>query len=103
MSDAGIGLERAGRAPNRRLARQPGKAGLDGRVYPPDVEDELNRLAARVLGTADGVRFTNYLRGITLNVAFLGDVDGNALFHMEGQRWLVGLMLARVKAGNQPS
>jgi hypothetical protein len=29
----------------------------------------------------------------------LGDVDTNALMHMEGQRWLVGLLFARVKAG----
>jgi hypothetical protein len=92
-----------GRTTRRSLTRSSGKKGLDGRIYPEDVEHELNILAARVLGTPDGIRFTNYLRGITMNVAFLGDVDPHELMHMEGQRWLVGLMLSRVRAGNNPS
>jgi hypothetical protein len=100
MSDTGF---TTGRTTPRAITRSSGKKGLDGRVYPAEVEDELNRLAARVLGTPDGIRFTNYLRGITMNVAFLGDVSPQELMHMEGQRWLVGLMLSRVKAGNRPS
>jgi hypothetical protein len=87
---------------HKAVTRSTGKKGLDGRVYPADVEDEINMLAARVLGTADGIRLTNYLRGITMNVAFLGDVAPNELMHMEGQRWLVGLLLSRVRAGNRP-
>jgi hypothetical protein len=73
--------------------------GLDGRHYTPEVEDEINVLAARVLGTHDGQRFTAYLRNITLNVALESDVTPHALMHMEGQRWLVGLMLKRAQAG----
>jgi hypothetical protein len=100
MSDTGF---TTGRTTRRAAVRTSGRKGLDGRVYPEDVEHELNLLAARVLGTPDGIRFTNYLRGITMNVAFLGDVAPQELMHMEGQRWLVGLMLSRVKAGNRPS
>lgn len=88
---------------HKAITRSSGKKGLDGRVYPEHVEEELNQLAARVLGSPDGIRFTNYLRGITMNVAFLGDVAPQELMHMEGQRWLVGLMLSRARAGNRPS
>jgi hypothetical protein len=99
MTDAGFTTGRT----SRRLSKPETRKGLDGKVYPASVEEELNRLAARVLGTPDGIRFTNYLRGITMNVAFEGNVDAQALMHMEGQRWIVGLMLARTKAGNNPS
>ena len=99
MSDVHTGERRGHKA----VTRSSGRKGLDGRVYPEHVEDELNQLAARVLGSPDGIRFTNYLRGITMNVAFLGDVAPQELMHMEGQRWLVGLMLSRVRAGNRPS
>lgn len=100
MSDVG---HLVGRTAGRRLSRPETRKGLDGKTYPTHVEEELNLLAARVLGSPDGIRFTNYLRGITMNVAFEGNVDTNALMHMEGQRWIVGLMLARTKAGNTPS
>jgi len=74
-------------------------SGLDGRRYTPEVEAELNLLATRVLGTHDGQRLLNYLRGITMNVAFENDVTPTALMHMEGQRWLVGLLVKRAQAG----
>jgi hypothetical protein len=79
--------------------REATTKGIDGRIYHKHVEAELNILAARVLGTPDGQRFLNYLRGLTLNVAFPGSVDTNELIHMEGQRYIVGLMMARHKAG----
>lgn len=100
MSDTGFAVARRA---SRSLTRTSGRKGLDGKVYPEEVEHELNTLAARVLGTPDGIRFTNYLRGITMNVAFEGNVDPQALMHMEGQRWLVGLLIARTQAGNRPS
>jgi predicted GTPase len=79
--------------------RQRAVVGIDGKRYPPEVEDELNLLAARVLGSHDGQRLMAYLRNITMNVAFENDVSTNALLHMEGQRWLVGLMAKRAQLG----
>lgn len=84
----------------RALAtREATTKGIDGRIYHKHVEADLNLLAARVLGTPDGTRFLNYLRGLTLNTAFPGNVDPGELMHMEGQRYIVGLMMARHKAG----
>jgi hypothetical protein len=80
-------------------SREATTKGIDGRIYHRHIEDELNTLAARVLGTPDGNRFLSYLRGLTLNVAFPGSVATNELLHMEGQRYIVGLMMARTKAG----
>jgi hypothetical protein len=90
-----------GRAPRRAIQhRADAVKGIDGKMYPRDVEDELNGLAHRVLGTADGQRFLAYLRGITIHVAFEGNVEPHALMHMEGQRWLVGLLISRSNAGS---
>jgi hypothetical protein len=74
--------------------------GVDGRIYKPEVEDGLNTLVARVFGTPDGERLLNYLRGITLNQAYEADVTPQALMHKEGQRWLVGMLLQRLRKGN---
>ncbi len=90
------------REPRGRMlpTRSDSVTGLDGRRYPTDVEAGLNLLCARVLGTSDGQQLLNYLRGITLNLAFPGSVATNELLHMEGQRYIVGLLMARHKAGS---
>ena len=88
--------------PHRALpSTKAGTRGLDGRFYKPEVEADLNLLTARVLGTPDGLRLLNYLKGLTLNVAFEADVSATALMHKEGQRWLVGLLVQRLQKGNQ--
>jgi len=93
----------APRMPHRALpSTKAGTKGLDGRFYTPEIEDGLNTLVARVLGTPDGERLLAYLRNLTLNFAFEADVSPNTLMHKEGQRWLVGMLLQRLHKGNQP-
>jgi hypothetical protein len=96
-------FEYAPHMPHRdRPSRSSGTKGIDGRLYTPDVEDGLNTLVARVLGTPDGERLLAYLRNLTLNHAFEADVSPNTLMHKEGQRWLVGMLVQRLQKGNQP-
>jgi hypothetical protein len=80
---------------------QGGTKGIDGRLDTPEVEDGINTMVARVFGTPDGERLMAYLRNLTLNHAFEADVSPNTLMHKEGQRWLVGMLLQRLKKGNQ--
>lgn len=90
------------RLPHRALpSTKAGTKGLDGRFYKPEVEDGLNTLVAKVLGTPDGERLLAYLRNLTLNIAFDADVQPTALMHKEGQRWIVGLLMQRLQKGNQ--
>ena len=91
------------RMPHRELpSAKNARKAIDGRLYTGTVDDDLNRLCAQVLGTPDGQRLLNYLRNLTMNVAFDADVSPNALMHKEGQRWLVGLLVQRTAKGNEP-
>jgi len=91
------------RLPHRELpSTNNARKAVDGRLYTGTVDDDLNLLCARVLGTPDGQKLLGYLRGLTLNVAFDADVSSNALMHKEGQRWIVGLLVQRTLKGNEP-
>jgi hypothetical protein len=91
------------RLPHRELpSTKNAQRALDGRIYTGTVDDDIDRLCARVLGTPDGQRLLGYLRGLTLNVAFDDSVQTNALLHKEGQRWLVGMLVQRCAKGNEP-
>ena len=79
--------------------QKPDRTSVDGRVYTPETETELNRLAFLCLGGENGQRFMGYLKGITLNAPYAGDVSNDALRHMEGQRWLVGMLANRIVKG----
>lgn len=76
-------------------------AGVDGKVRLQKIERELNQLAVSVFGTPGGARFLDYLRSISTNVAAPADVSPTALMHLEGQRYLVGIITQRIKQGHK--
>lgn len=74
----------------------------DGRVRSTDVEKKLNLLAVSTFGTGPGREFLDYLKSITTNVAIAGPgLDVNALLHLEGQRYLIGLIQTRIELGHK--
>lgn len=75
--------------------------GPDGRTYPKAVDDELNRLAHHLFSTYEGNRFLDYLKNITINATFDHTVSNDTLRHMEGQRFIVGVLVARSKVGGR--
>jgi len=93
------------REPRRSVVTAPSPeaateaTSFDGRRYRPETERELNRLAFLCFGDDNGKRFMAYLKSITLNTAFDGNISNEALRHMEGQRWLVGMIVQRAAKG----
>ena len=43
----------------------------------------------------------NYLKSITTEAVAGPTIDSNALFHIEGMRFLVGIMQTRIKKGEK--
>jgi len=43
----------------------------------------------------------NYLKSITINAVSGGEISDAALRHLEGMRFLCGVISARIDAGNQ--
>lgn len=75
--------------------------GVDGKVRSADVEKKLNLLAVSIFGSGPGAEFLDYLKSITTNVASGPEVNTNALIHLEGQRYLVGLITQRLQLGHR--
>ena len=75
--------------------------GLDGRSRDLNAENLINSQAAATFGTPAGRAFLDYLRSITVNTASGPEVNINALIHLEGQRFLVGLIASRIAQGHK--
>ena len=73
--------------------------GLDGMERTPDQEEALNAVS-RALFTSDaGKTFLNYLRSITIETVAGPEVSDHQLRHIEGQRYIVGLIQRRSNKG----
>lgn len=75
---------------------------LDGLGLPPDVSDRVNRLANHVFGTQQGQDFLAYLKNVAMNRPRGPGIDGDTALHLEGQRWIVALIMKRVQLGEGP-
>ncbi len=75
------------------------KRGIDGIVRSEENEAKLNSLFAAVFSGADGEQVLAHLKKITINRINGPEVTNDVLRHVEGQRHLVGLIDARVRAG----
>lgn len=64
-------------------------------------DDEIYALAVTVFGTPSGQAILQHLKSITINRVFDGDVSNDVLRHMEGQRFIVGLLEAFITQGHK--
>lgn len=74
---------------------------IDGRNLSPAKERELNELAHATLDTPAGQELLTYLENITLRRPLPASCTDAELRHLEGQRWLVGVLRARLIAGRE--
>ncbi len=65
------------------------------------LESNLNLLAARIFATGGGKDFLDYLKTITVSRICTPGVSNRELRHLEGARWLFGVIQARTKAGQK--
>jgi hypothetical protein len=73
----------------------------DGFQYSKDAESRLNGTAVRVFETESGAESLRYLENITINNINGSAIDESALKHIEGQRWIVGIIKRRLFLGKQ--
>jgi len=85
-----------------KLKEQPDrKYGLDGLSRTQKEEQEINGLIAGLFSGPDGAAVIDYLRSITIERVCGPAIDDCALRHLEGQRYLVGLIEQRINLGRQ--
>jgi len=86
--------------PDRPKREQPSYQTPDGFVRPLEEERRINEAFKLVFAGAAGDLVASYLRSITvLNVRGPKDLDPTELVHLEGQRFLSGLIEARITLG----
>lgn len=79
----------------------PKIVGPDGRNRDSDIEAKLNLAVVSCFGTGPGKLVFEYLRSMTTNVASGPEISDRALMHLEGQRYLVGLLSQRINLGHK--
>jgi hypothetical protein len=83
------------KSPNKPLT-----TSIDGYTRTPEVEKKLNQLVATVFKGDDGRQLLSYLKSITMEAVAGPNITQNELFHLEGKRYLVAILIQRINQYN---
>lgn len=70
--------------------------GIDGIQRGADKDTQISQNIAQIFSTPTGAEVLRYLRSITIEMVHGPNVTTEELRHMEGQRYLVGLIERRI-------
>ena len=73
--------------------------GLDNIQRRPEDEENLNALFYALFNTPSGSQVLKYLKSLTIEAVAGPEISNESLRHLEGQRYLVGLMQRRMNKG----
>ena len=73
--------------------------GLDGIKREPKAEENLNTLFYALFNPPGGAEVLKHLKALTLEAVAGPEISDSQLRHLEGQRYLVGLIQRRVNKG----
>jgi hypothetical protein len=79
--------------------KQPKQVSIDGYIRSPQLEKSINESFANVFSTKAGEQVLKYLTSITQDMIAGPNMESNALWHLEGQRFLVGIIKTRIGKG----
>lgn len=75
--------------------------GLDGFPRPKSEDEQISKNINALFRTPNGQQVLKYLRSITIEAVTGGGATDAELRHLEGQRFLVGLIERRVQHGEK--
>lgn len=75
--------------------------GVDGIQRSKAADEQISQNVAEVFASPTGQAVLQYLRSITIEMVNGPAVTPNELMHMEGQRFLVGLIERRIVHGRR--
>jgi hypothetical protein len=70
--------------------------GIDGNVRAVDADRQISQNIAEVFSSPAGKEVLRYLRSITIEMVSGPNITTEELRHLEGQRYLVGLIERRI-------
>ena len=75
--------------------------GVDGYQRNSDRDSEISRNVAEIFESPTGKEVLRYLRSITIEMVNGPNVTTEELRHLEGQRYIVGLIEQRIAHGHR--
>lgn len=75
--------------------------GIDGVQRSSESDIQISQTVASLFSTPSGQEVLKYLRSVTIEMVNGPAVGANELMHMEGQRYLVGLIERRIAHGRK--
>ena len=70
--------------------------GLDGIARKPEHDVNISKNIAQIFGSPTGKEVLRYLRSVTIEMVNGPNVTTEELRHVEGQRYIVGLIEQRI-------
>ena len=81
--------------------KTPPTKSIDGYLRSETEEAKLNKDFATVFSGDQGKVVLDYLKSITTETVAGPNITSNGLFHIEGMRFLMGIINTRIKKGEQ--
>ena len=75
--------------------------GIDGIQRKSERDVEISQNVAQIFSTPTGLEVLKYLRSVTVEMVNGPNVSTEELRHIEGQRYLVGLIEQRIAHANR--
>ena len=72
------------------------KLGLDGFPRAKEDDEKISKDVAHCFSTPNGIEVLKYLRSITIDAVSGANISDSELRHLEGQRYIVGLIVRRI-------
>ena len=70
--------------------------GVDGYQRPKDIDEQISQNMGQLFSSDTGKEVLRYLRTITIEIVHGSNVTDEELRHVEGQRYIVGLIQTRI-------
>ena len=77
------------------MSKQP-YVGIDGIQRSKKLDEQISLDVAVLLATPTGKSVMQYLKSITIDIANGPNISNDELRHLEGQRYLVALIVKRI-------
>ena len=81
------------------MSKQP-YVGIDGIQRSQKIDEQISLNVASMLATPTGKAVIEYLKSITTDIANGPNISNDELRHLEGQRFVVGLLSSRANHGS---
>ena len=75
--------------------------GLDGIKRKKELDEQISQNFSELFESPTGKEVQRYLRSITIEMVSVPNITDAELRHIEGQRYLVGVMERRVQHGHR--